>query len=175
MGLFDKLFKNKEEEKVTFPPVPKWRPATPADHNKILEMAKFYTGGKLQLAVMQYGTIVLFPQSVVDIAEEAKATLHKILYTHPDFKPGMMDDGNYLVQYSHPAFTIVFKDELEQYWDYIEANYTLGVCPGEVLLNAQGQANVFDQTGKICLFARAKMFMDAQGPKVIQMFNPQKA
>ncbi len=83
-----------------------------------------------------------------------------------------MDDGNYLIEYSQPAFTIVFKDEIETYWDYIEKNHQDGICNAEVLINAQGQHNVFDRVGKICLFGRAKMFMDAQAPKIVKVFDP---
>ncbi len=83
-----------------------------------------------------------------------------------------MDDGNYLIEYSQPAFTIVFKEEIEKNWDYIDKNHQDGICRAEVLINAQGQHNVFDSVGKICLFGRAKMFMDAQSPKVVKTFDP---
>ncbi len=83
-----------------------------------------------------------------------------------------MDDGNYLVEYSEPAFTIVFKDEIEKHWDYIDKNHQDGICRAEDLINGQGQPNVFDDLGKICLYGRAKMFMDAQATKVLWMFDP---
>lgn len=76
------------------------------------------------------------------------------------------------MEYSQPAFTIVFKDEIENHWDYIDKNHLDGICKAEVLINAQGQHNVFDGGGKICLFGRAKMFMDAQDPKVSKTFDP---
>jgi hypothetical protein len=86
-----------------------------------------------------------------------------------------MDDENYLITYSQPAFTIVFKDEVEKYWEYIDKNHQDGICRDEVLINAQGQQNVFDRIGKICLFGRAKMFMDAQAPEIIKTFDPTKS
>jgi len=104
--------------------------------------------------------------------EAAKDTLNLIYNSHPDFKPTIMDDGNYLIEYSRPAFTIVFRKEYECNWDYIEANHIKGLCNDEVLIDAQGRSNFFDKTGKICLFGRAKMFMDAQEPIVVKMFNP---
>ena len=58
MGIFDKLF-NKKKEVIDFPPKPKWKPNLPIDLNEILEKAKYYTGEKLQIAVFEFGTIVI--------------------------------------------------------------------------------------------------------------------
>lgn len=168
MGLFDKVFEKKED----FPPKPKWKPDLPIDIDLIVEKAKYYTGQKLQFAVFGSGTVVLFPVRVDNIEQSAKAVLDKIYNAHPDMNPLTMDDGNYLVEYSQPAFTIVFKDEIETHWDYIDKNHQDGVCREEVLINAQGQHNVFDDIGKICLFGRSKMFMDGQNPKVSRVFDP---
>lgn len=172
MGLFDKLFKGKK--KADFPPTPKWQPNLPIDIDLIYEKAKYYTDEKLQFAIFQNGTVTFFSNRVDNIENSAKSSLDKIYNFHPDFKPLTMDDGNYLIEYSQPAFTIVFKDEIETHWNYIEENHQDGICREEVLINAQGQHNVFDSVGKICLFGRAKMFMDAQAPKVVKTFDPTK-
>lgn len=155
-----------------FQPKPKWKPNLPVDIELIYEKAKYYTGDKLQFAIFQNGTVAFFSNKVDNIEDSAKASLDKIYNFHPDFKPMTMDDGNYLIEYSQPAFTIVFKDEIENHWDYIDKNHQDGICKAEVLINAQGQQNVFDNVGKICLFGRAKMFMDAQDPKVVKTFDP---
>jgi hypothetical protein len=136
------------------------------------EKAKYYTGNKLQFAIFQNGTVAFFANEIDNIEFGAKDLLDKIYYAHPDFNPIMMDDGNYLVEYSQPAFTIVFKNEIENHLDYIEKNHLDGICKDEVLLNNQGQPNVFDNIGKLCLFGRAKMFLDAQTPKVVRIFDP---
>jgi hypothetical protein len=172
MGLFDKLFNSKKED--DFPPKPKWKPNLPIDIDLIYEKARYYTGDRLQLAIFQNGTITFFSNKVANIEESAKSALDKIYNFHPDFKPLTMDDGNYLIEYSQPAFTIVFKDEIEKHWDYIDNNYQNGICRAEVLINAQGQQNVFDRIGKICLYGRAKMFMDAQAPKIFRTFDPSR-
>jgi hypothetical protein len=173
MGLFDKLF-GKKKETLDFPPKPKWRPNLPIDIDAILDRAKFYTREKLQLAVFSHGTVVIFPDKVVDITNAGLGALDKIYNFHPDFKPMTMDDGNYLIEYSQPAFTIVFKEELEKYWDYIEQNHLDGLCTSEVLINEKGESNKFDTIGKICLFGRTKMFQDAQDPKVVRTYDPQR-
>jgi hypothetical protein len=171
MRLFDSLF-NRKKEPLDFPPKPKWRPNLPIDLDTILDSAKFYTGQKLQLAVFTYGTVVIFPERTNDITAQGILTLNRIYNAHPDFKPVTMDDGNYLIEYIQPAFTIVFKNELEKHWDYIEQNHLDGLCTSEVLINGKGEPNKFDRIGKICLFGRTKMFLDAQDPKVVRTFDP---
>jgi hypothetical protein len=161
-----------KKDDTDFPPKPKWKPDLPVDIELIYKKAKYYTGDKLQFAVFKNGTIIFFSNKVDNIEDSAKASLDKIYNSHPDFKPITMDDGNYLVEYSQPAFTIVFKDEIENHWDYIDKNHQDGICRAEVLINAQGQQNIFDSLGKMCLFGRAKMFMDAQAPKVVKIFDP---
>ena len=170
MGLFNKIFRPKQEDDL--PSKPEWKPNLPNNIDTIIERAKYYTGSKLQLAVLEYGTVIYFPQTVDDIKRAAFDTINRIYNSHPDFKPIEMDDGNYIVEYSQPAFTIVFKEEIENHWNYIETNHKDGVCTHEVLLNGKGEANIFDDVGKICLFGRAKMFMDAQKPDLVRMFDP---
>lgn len=168
MGIFSKLFNTGYED---FPPKPKWKPNLPVNTKLVLEKARQYTGGKRQLAVFKHGTVVYFPNRVIDVEESARAVLDKIYHSHPNFKPAATNDGNYLIEYSQPAFTIVFKDEIEKHWDYIEKNHKDGVCRAEVLMNARGEHNIFDKIGKICLFGRAKMFMDGQSPRVVEMYE----
>ncbi len=159
-------------DEIDFPPKSKWKPNLPIDLDLIYEKAKYYTSNKLQFAVFQNGTVTFFSNRVENIEDSAKVTLDKIYNYHVDFNPIKMDDDNYLVEYRQPAFTIVFKNEIETNWDYIDKNHQNGICRDEVLLNSEGQGNVFDSVGKICLFGRAKMFMDAQAPKVVKTFDP---
>jgi len=155
-----------------FPLKPKWKPDVPVDVDAIYKAVKYYTGGKMQFAIFQNGTVAFFTKKIDNIEDSSVATLSRIYNAHPDFKPMVMDDDNYLVQYSEPAFTIVFRDEIKNNWDYIEKNHLEGLCNGEVLINAKGEQNVFDSVGKICLYGRAKMFMDAQAPRIVKIFNP---
>lgn len=157
-----------------FPPKPKWKPNLPIDIELIYYTTKYYTDSKIQFAIFQNGTIVYFPEKVDNIEDSAKIILDKIYNFHPDVNPKTMDDGNYIVEYSQTAFTIVFKDEIEKNWNYIDQNHQDGVCRAEVLIDGQGRKNVFDKIGKICLFGRAKMFLDAQTPKVVKIFEPEQ-
>lgn len=173
MKLFNRFSKKKNEVK-DFPPKPKWKPDLPINTECILDKAKYYTANKMQLAIFKNGTVVKFPERVDDINEQALITLEKIFNAPPDFNTSIMDDENFLVKYLHPAFTIVFKEEIEKYWDYIDHNHQDGICPDEVLINNQGKLNEFDKMGKIGLFGRSKMYMDAQDPQVILTFDPIK-
>lgn len=166
--------KQTKKEDNDFPPKPKWKPNLPIDIELIYNTTKYYTDSKLQFAIFQNGTVAYFPQKVDNIEDSAKVILDKVYNFHPDFNPKTMDDGNYIVEYSQTAFTIVFKDEIENNWDYIDKNHQDGVCRSEVLIDGQGRKNVFDKIGKICLFGRAKMFLDAQSPKVVKTFDPER-
>ena len=157
---------------ILFPPRPAWKPGLPTDIALIYQKAKYYTNGKWQFVIFQHGTVTFFSNRSDDIAVSSKICLDKIYHAHPDFTEMLMDDGNYLIEYSQPAFTIVFKEEIEKNWAYIEKNHQDGLCNKEVLINEAGQHNVFDKVGKICLFGRAKMFMDAQSPKIVKTFDP---
>ena len=98
--------------------------------------------------------------------------LDKVYRYHADFNPQAMDDGNILISYSQPAFSIVFKDEFDSHREYIEQHYLDGVVRDEVLLNANGEPNRLDERGVIGLFGRARMFLDAQDPEILQIWRP---
>jgi len=95
--------------------------------------------------------------------------MHAILWAHPDMNPRVMDDGNWVIWYTQPAGTVVFSDVVEANWAYIDNNHLDGLAQGEVLLNANKERNRFDRLGKIALFGRAYMFMDAISPRVVKV------
>jgi hypothetical protein len=160
------------QEDADFPPKPKWRPTIPVNIARTIEAFCYYTDRKKTFAVFANGTCVLLPDGTSQPEKDAKEILNKVYNYHPDFKPQSMDDGNFLVSYSQPAFSVVFKDEVEKNQAYIDKNHLDGVVRAEVLLNAKGEANKFDQMGKIGLFGRARMFLDAQNPVVVRVWKP---
>ena len=157
-----------------FPPKPKWKPNLPVDIERTIQTFAYYSDKKQAFAVFQNGTCVLIPDGSSNTEGTAKEILNKVYNFHPDFNPQAMDDGNFMVSYSQPAYSIVFKDEFEKNRDYIEQNHLDGVVRAEVLLNAKHEANKFDDIGKIGLFARARMFLDAQNPVVVEIWKPAK-
>ena len=150
------------------PPVPKWKPTIAVDVERAAKTFAYYMDGRVSFAVMANGTCVLVPPQG-DAEAAAMETLFGILHAHPDMNPRPMDDGNWLITYSGPAATVVFIDVVEANWDYIEKHHLQGLADAEVLINARGEANNFDRTGKLALFGRAYMFMDALSPKMVKL------
>ena len=155
-----------------FPPKPKWKPNLPIDLQKTIETFAYYSDKKKTFAIFENGTCVVIPDGATNPEKQAKEILDKIYNYHPDFNPRKMDDGNFMVSYSQTAYSIVFKDEFEKNRDYIEQNHLDGIVRAEVLLNAKHEPNKFDDLGKIGLFARARMFLDAQNPVVVKIWKP---
>jgi hypothetical protein len=156
-----------------FPPKPKWKPTVPVDIPRTIEKFSYYTNRKRAFAIFKHGTCVLLPEGSKETEKDAKEILDKVYQHHPDFNSQAMDDGNFMVSYSQPAYSVVFKDEVEAHREYIDQNHLDGVVRAEVLLNAKGEPNKFDERGKIGLFGRARMFLDAQNPTVLQVWRPQ--
>lgn len=155
-----------------FPPKPKWKPNLPINVERTIQTFAHYSDKKRAFAVFQNGTCVLIPDGSADPDSTAREVLNKVYNYHPDFNPRAMDDGNFMVGYSQPAYSVVFKDEFEKNRDYIDQNHLNGLTRDEVLLNAKGEANKFDGRGKIGLFARSRMFLDAQNPVVVRIWRP---
>jgi hypothetical protein len=151
---------------------PRWRPQIRPDSHLVLEKAGFYLNQKFQLAVFAFGTVVYFKNHVNEIDNSAKQIISNLNLTHPDFTSSEMEDGNFIVEFNEPAFNIVFRNEIDLHWQYIEKNHLNGLCKNEVLINKYGERNTFDKIGKIALFGRARMFMDIQYPKIVETFNP---
>lgn len=156
-----------------FPPVPNWKPAIPVDISRTVATLAYYFDGKRAFAVLSHGTCILLPEGSEDPETDSKALLDKVYHFHPDFHPQLMDDGNFLVSYSQPVFSVVFQDEWETHRTEIDRHHLDALVRAEVLLNAEGQANQFDDIGKIGLFGRARMFLDAQTPVVVQIWRPE--
>ena len=159
-------------DETDFPPKPRWKPSIPVDVPRTVQTFAYYTDRKKAFAVFKHGTCVLLPNPGTAAEGDAKGILDKVYRYHPDFNPQAMDDGNFLISYSQPAFSVVFKDEFDSHREYIEQHHLDGVVRAEVLLNANGEPNKFDARGMIGLFGRARMFLDAQDPEILQIWRP---
>ena len=162
------------KDKDMFPPVPVWKPNIAVDLERTEKTFSYYTDGKETFAILVNGTCIIISSQSKKPKLDAFEILNLIFYNHPDFNTYPMDDGNWIVTYNHPAFSIVFKDEAEKNWEYIEKNHKDGLVAYEALINPSGVVNEFDAIGKIALFGRARMFMDAQDPVIINIWRPGK-
>jgi hypothetical protein len=135
--------------------------------DQVIERYSYYLGGKRDFVVFQHGTCVVLPNGQSDQAAAAagQAVLAQIFGFHPDMNPTLMDDGNLLVRYNHPAFNVVLKDFAQSRWTDIEANTDDALTPDEVLMTPLGP-NKFDAFGKMALLGRCYFFMDAQDPQI---------
>lgn len=154
----------------TFPPAPKWQPPAWQPLDRLIERSHYYLNGKGDFVVFKHGTIAHVTKGASD--EQAKDEAHKIIHDiymfHPDVHPAWMDDGNILVRYNHPAYNIVLKDIADTHWDEIDRNHLDALVDAEVLITPLGQ-NVFDDFGKMVLWGRCYMFMDAQDPEIVRI------
>jgi hypothetical protein len=171
LGFLTSLFGQKTPDDL--PPTPRWKPTVPIDLPVIAERATYYTDHQKTIVIFKNGTCVVLPADIIKPDEEAKTVLDKVYNYHPDFNPQAMDDGNFVVSYSQSnCFSIVTKAEFLKNQEYIQNNHLDGLVKNEVLLNAEKKPNVFDERGMIGLFARARMFMDAQKPKIVKILRP---
>jgi hypothetical protein len=154
-----------------FPPRPRWQPLVPVDIQRTARTMAVYLDDKRSFVIFEHGTCVVVSESDQPV-EEAAEILERILHAHPDMNTAEMRDRNWTVQYAQPAMSIVFSDEIEEHWDYIEENHLDGLTRDEVLIGPTGERNRFDREGKIGLFGRARMFLDASSPVAVGVWRP---
>jgi hypothetical protein len=182
MEFFRKLLRRRNESRINrvelsgrFPPIPKWRPVFAMPLETLIERFEFYTNYERDFVVFEHGTIVTLEAGLDDAAavDFARRTLEAIINFHPDVTPSRMNDGNVMVQYNHPAISLVLTEEAQAHWQEIEQRHQDGLTPGEVLQTPDGP-NRFDEFGKLVLLGRAYMFMDAQALKVVRIVRAQR-
>jgi hypothetical protein len=159
-----------------FPPVPKWKPEFSAPVNDQLERMIYYTDNGKDIAVFKHGTIVILQDGLNDTeaVEYAKKVLSEIYNYHPDMNPVNMDDGNILVQYNHPAYNVVISEFANKHLANTKKNHLDALATDEVLITPMG-SNKFDEFGMKALYGRTFMFMDAQSPKIVQIYRPKSS
>jgi hypothetical protein len=153
-----------------WPPRPKWRPELPIDIQRIAETFAYYFDQKKSFVLFRHGTCVVVPADVANVEPQAIEILTEVINNHVDMNPRKMDDGHWTVSYSRPVYSLVFADEVDADWQYIDRNHLNGLCEDEVLIGALG-SNVFDHAGKIGLFGRARLFMDALNPEPVYLYR----
>lgn len=154
----------------SFPPVPKWQPPDWQPIERIVERFHYYRDNAGDFAVFRHGTIAEVTRGVSDkqARQQALGILQKVYLSHPDMTPQWMDDQNILVSYVHPVHNIVLTDIAQTHWAEIDRNHKNALAEGEVILTPKGQ-NVFDNFGKMALWGRCYMFMDAQDPEIARI------
>ena len=172
MGIFSGLFggEKPKEEKKDFPPVPSWEPAIVVPTDTIIERFRYYTDNGRDFVVLKHGTCVLVADGLSDevAKKEALEVVSKIFNYHPDMNPKSMDDGNILIFYNHPAYSLVLREITEAHMETIRKNHLKALARDEVLMTPAGP-NKFDDFGMKALFGRCYFFMDAKKPEVVRV------
>jgi len=155
-----------------FPPVPAWQPRFAPPLDRIIDRIRYYWDGKIDFVVFRNGTCVLLDSGLSDADAKAFAlkTLADIFGFHPDMNPANMDDGNILVRYNHPAVNVVIRDFAMSHWEEIERRHLDALATDEVLITPLGP-NKFDEFGKLALYGRTYMFMDAERPEIVRIIR----
>ena len=174
MGLFSKLFGGERSADTTndFPPVPAWQPNIEIPLGKIIDRFRHYTDNKRDFVILKHGTCVLVADGLTEeqAKKEALDTVSRIFNYHPDMNPKSMDDGNILIFYNHPAYTVVLEEITRQHMDLIRTNHLKALARDEVLMTSAGP-NKFDDFGMKALFGRCYFFMDAKKPEVVSVIR----
>jgi hypothetical protein len=172
MGLLSRLFGGEKptDTPKDFPPVPAWQPDITIPLEKVIDRFRYYTDDKKDFVVLKHGTCVVVSDGLTDqqAGKEALETVSKIFNYHPDMNPKSMDDGNILIFYNHPAYTVVLDEITKQHIDTIRTNHLKALARAEVLMTPAGP-NKFDDFGMKALFGRCYFFMDAKKPEVFSV------
>ncbi len=158
-----------------FPPKPKWKPEVPVDIPRTIAAFLYYFNRKKTLVVFAHGTCVPVSAGCAEPEKEAMQALRGVFYSHPDFRTLPMDDGNYMISYSDAAFSVVFRDELDANRKYIEQHHLEGLTEDEVLRGPKAAGGGFEELGKIGLFGRSRMFLDAQNSVVSEIWRAESS
>ncbi len=174
MGLFSKLFgADKPADKPKdFPPVPAWQPDIGIPIEKVVDHFRYYIDNKKDFVVLKHGTCVVVSDGLTDeqARNEALETVAKIFNYHPDMNPKTMDDGNILISYHHPAYTVVLDEITKKHIDTIRTNHLKALARDEVLITPAGP-NKFDDFGMKALFGRCFFCMDAKQPAIVSVIR----
>ena len=174
MGLFSGLFggEKPKDNKKSFPPVPAWEPEIVVPMDKVIDRFRYYTDGDKDFVVLKHGTCVVVSDGLSDedAEKEALETVSEIFNYHPDMDPKDMDDGNILIFYNHPAYTVVLDETTKRHMETIRTNHMKALARDEVLMTPGGP-NKFDDFGMKALFGRCYFFMDAKKPEVAQVIR----
>lgn len=160
------------ETKNTFPPVPQWKPNFFAPADQILERMVYYTDNNRDIVLFKNGTSVVLPEGLSDVEADkfALGVLSKIYNYHPDMNPVLMDDGNILVQYNHPAYNVVINGFAEKHMEAIRKHHMEALATSEVLITSLGP-NKFDDFAMKALYGRTFMFIDAKNPQIVRLYR----
>jgi len=152
-------------------PKPTWRPDVDIDIDVIASKITFFTNNQKPFVVYANGTCV-FP-SVIDegVDEHCYEFLEAVVFQFPNFEVSEMDDGNYLVSFTGPVYSLVLNEEFDKQKVYIVKSINEGgLLPGEKILSGDDEKKPAEHY-YIGLFARARLYADVADNEVLRHIN----
>ena len=152
-------------------PRPSWRPDVDINIDVVASKVTFFTNNQKPFVVYKNGTCV-FP-SIIDekVDSHCYEFLKAVVSQSPDFEVSEMEDGNYLVSFTGPVYSLVLNDEFDKQKEHIVKSLNQGgLLPGEKILSGDGKQKPVEHY-YIGLFARARLYADVADNKIAKRIN----
>jgi hypothetical protein len=156
------------------PPRPQWRPSNVESPSLIARAASSYTNSTRAFVVYGFGTVVFSDTNKERLDIEYDNTLKMAITMQPDFSVLEMSDHNYLIRFSGPVSGVVLKNFYESNKIIINDGVAAGgLSPGEKILpgDSRSMSDIYYSVG---LYARVKLYCDADDPQIFFRFVPVK-
>jgi hypothetical protein len=152
-------------------PRPSWRPEYIVKNGDVVDKISLYTNHQKPFVIYENGTCV-FP-SIID--ENLQFTCDEILtnvvMSSPDFKVNKMNDGNFMVSFLGPVYSLVFEDTFNKNKkNIIESVDAKGLLSGEKVISSSDSSSPLDHY-YIGLYARAYLYMDAADRHIVNFIK----
>lgn len=149
-----------------------WQPSSVENPAVIAEVATSYTDGSRAFVVYKSGTIVFSDTASARSDGDYDVTLLEAVNGKPDFNVREMEDGNFLVRFKGPVTGIVLKSFYDAHRDVIRIGVDAGaLLPGEEV-RSDTEKQISLEHYYIGLYARSKLFVDAESTKICKRFVP---
>jgi hypothetical protein len=152
-------------------PRPSWTPRIDEDLGEIADRCAEYTDRCKAFAVFKWGTAIYSLSRTERSDAEYKQILALVVRTSPDFAVSHMKDRNFLVSFVGPVSGVVLRKTLDTHTAEIFENAPRGgILPDEHLV-----PTAYTTHEKFCvgLYARARLYQDAEDQELVVRFVPQ--
>lgn len=149
-----------------------WQPNSVEGSETIAEVAAFYTDRSRAFVVYKAGTIVFSDTGSPRSDGDYDATLLEAVNGALDFNVREMKDGNFLVRFKGPVTGIVLRSFYDAHRETIKIGVDTGaLLPGEEV-HPGAEAQVPREHYYVGLYARSKLFIDAESREIGERFTP---
>jgi len=153
-------------------PKPAWGPIRAAEPDWFVDRLAHYTNQRKGFLVYEHGTSVFDDSPSGPDVMICNTSLMDAVTHSPDFSVTPMRDGNFLVGFRGPVYGLVDGEFVAQNQEKLMSDaLRLGLLPGEGLLQSNDEA-IRAGHHAIGLYARARLYLDAESQVVVGRFAP---